>query len=142
MNVSADIGWILGASGWFIAFFVVGFTPLAAVWAVLGSLASRSEDLQSNTGPIIGIILIALFAGLFATGTALTVASYIPVVSSVAMPVRLLSGDVALWEPLVSLGLTVVAAYLLLRLGERIYQRAVMHGGTALTWRKAMKLEA
>ncbi|MPV36117.1 ABC transporter permease [Georgenia subflava] len=142
MDVAADIGWILGASGWFIAFFVVGFTALAAVWAVLGSLASRSEDLQSNTGPVITVIMVALFVGLFATGTPLAVASYVPVVSSVAMPVRLLSEDVAAWEPIVSLGVTAVVAYLLLRLGERIYQRAVMQGGTALTWRQAMRLEA
>lgn len=140
-GAASDFGWLLGASGWFIAFFVVGFTALAAVWAVLGSLASRSEDLQSNTGPITTVIMVALFAGIFAKGTWLTVASYIPVVSSVAMPVRLLDGDVAMWEPIVSLLVVLVTAYALLRLGERVYQRAVMQGGTALSWRQALKLE-
>ena len=140
-GAAADFGWLLGASGWFIAFFVVGFTALAAVWAVLGSLASRSEDLQSNTGPITTVIMVALFAGIFADGVWLTVASYVPVVSSVAMPVRMLDGDVALWEPLVSLALVIATAYALLRIGERIYQRAVMQGGTALKWRQAFKLE-
>ena len=100
-GMADDVGWILGASGWFIAFFVVGFIALAAVWAVLGSLASRSEDLQSNTGPIIGVIMVALFAGLFAQGTLLQVASFVPVVSSVAMPVRLLAEQVPLWQPVV-----------------------------------------
>ncbi|MFH5824157.1 ABC transporter permease [Georgenia sp. AZ-5] len=123
-GVAGDIGWILSASGWFIAFFVAGFAALASVWAVLGSLASRSEDLQSNTGPVIGVILVALFAGLFAEGTWLVAASYVPVISSVAMPIRMLGGDVPVWEPIVSLLVTVVAAYLLLRLGERIYQRS------------------
>ncbi|WP_127131895.1 ABC transporter permease [Georgenia sp. SYP-B2076] len=141
-GVAGDIGWILGASGWFIAFFVAGFAALASVWAVLGSLASRSEDLQSNTGPVITVIMVALFAGLFADGVWLTVASYVPVVSSVAMPIRVLGGDVPVWEPFASLVLTAVVAYLLLRLGERIYQRAVMQSGTALSWRQAMKLEA
>lgn len=140
-GAAGDFGWLLGASGWFIAFFVVGFTALAAVWAVLGSLASRSEDLQSNTGPITTVIMVALFAGIFADGVWLTVASYVPVVSSVAMPVRMLDGDVALWEPLVSLAIVIVTAYALLRIGERIYQRAVMQGGTALKWRQAFKLE-
>lgn len=140
-GAASDFGWLLGASGWFIAFFVVGFTALAAVWAVLGSLASRSEDLQSNTGPITTVIMVALFAGIFADGVWLTAASYIPVVSSVAMPVRLLDGDVALWEPVVSLLVVIITAYALLRLGERVYQRAVMQGGTALKWRQALKLE-
>lgn len=141
-GLAPDIGWILGASGWFVAFFVAGFIALAAVWAMLGSLASRSEDLQSNTGPIIGVIMVALFAGLFAQGTLLQVASFIPVVSSVAMPVRLLAEQVPLWEPIVSLLLTVVAAALLIRLGERIYQRAVMHSGSAISWRQAFRLES
>ena len=135
------LGWLLGASGWFIAFFVVGFTALAAVWAVLGSLASRSEDLQSNSGPITTVIVVALFAGLFADGVWLTIASYVPVVSSIAMPIRMLDGDVPVWEPLVSFGLSILAAYALVRLGERIYQRAVMQGGTALKWRQALKVE-
>ncbi|WP_154794055.1 ABC transporter permease [Occultella kanbiaonis] len=141
-GLAGDIGWILSASGWFIAFFVVGFTALAAVWAVLGSLASRSEDLQSNTGPIITVIMVALFVGLFAEGIWLDIASFVPVVSSVAMPIRMLAGDVPIWQGLVSLALTAVAAYGLLRLGERIYQRAVMQGGTALSWRQALKLQA
>ena len=140
-GAASDFGWLLGASGWFIAFFVVGFTALAAVWAVLGSLASRSEDLQSNTGPITTVIMVALFAGIFADGVWLTAASYVPVVSSVAMPVRLLDGDVPLWEPALSLLIVIVTAYALLRLGERVYQRAVMQGGTALKWRQALKLE-
>ena len=141
-GTAGDIGWILSASGWFIVFFIVGFTALASVFAVLGSLASRSEDLQSNTGPVLGVIMVAVFAGIFAKGTPLAVASYIPVVSSVAMPVRMLSHDLPVWEPVLSLAITAVAAYLLVRLGERVYQRAVLQGGTALTWRQALKLEA
>ena len=141
-GTAGDIGWILSASGWFIVFFIVGFTALASVFAVLGSLASRSEDLQSNTGPVLGVIMVAVFAGIFAKGTPLAVASYIPVVSSVAMPVRMLSHDLPVWEPVLSLVITAVAAYLLVRLGERVYQRAVLQGGTALTWRQALKLEA
>lgn len=141
-GLASDVGWLLGASGWFVAFFVAGFIALAAVWAVLGSLASRSEDLQSNTGPVIGVIMAALFVGLFAQGTVLQVASFVPVVSSVAMPIRLLAGQVPLWEPVLSLLLTIVAAALLIRLGERIYQRAVMHSGSAISWRQAFRLES
>src|SRR5690625_2721178 len=141
-GLASDVGWLLGASGWFVAFFVAGFIALAAVWAVLGSLASRSEDLQSNTGPVIGVIMAGLFVGLFAQGTVLQVASFVPVVSSVAMPIRLLAGQVPLWEPVLSLLLTIVAAALLIRLGERIYQRAVMHSGSAISWRQAFRLES
>ncbi|GAB3536190.1 ABC transporter permease [Arthrobacter tecti] len=134
-------GSIIPASGWFMVFFLFGFLILAAMWAVLGSLASRPEDLSSSSTPVMALIFAALFAGLFAKGQLLVVASYVPVVSSVAMPIRMLNSDVALWEPLLSLVLALAAAVALIYLGEKIYRRAVMQGGGALSLRKAMKLE-
>ncbi|MFI7578864.1 ABC transporter permease [Kocuria kalidii] len=140
-GVAADVGWILAASGWFVAFFVAGFAAQASVWAVLGSLASRSEDLQTSTGPILTVLIGALLVGLYAEGAWLTAASFVPVVSSVAMPVRMLDGGVAWWQPVLSLAVALAAAWVLLRLGERIYQRAVFQGGRSLTWREAARLE-
>ena len=140
---TADLaGTIIPASGWFLVFFLVGFLILASLWAMIGSMASRSEDLNNSSGPVLTIIIAALFAGLFAKGQLLIVASYVPVISTVAMPVRMLSGDVPLWETFLSLAVALAAAYALLRFGERIYRRAVMQSGGALTLRKAMKLEA
>ncbi len=135
-------GSIIPASGWFLLFFLVGFLILASLWAMIGSMASRSEDLNNSSGPVLTIIIVALFAGLFAKGQLLVVASYVPVISTVAMPVRMLSAEVPLWETLLSLAVALAAAYALLRFGERIYRRAVMQSGGALTLRKAMKLEA
>ncbi|MBG6181076.1 ABC transporter permease [Arthrobacter sp. CAN_A1] len=135
------VGSIIPASGWFFVFFLAGFLILAAIWAVLGSLASRAEDLTNNSTPVMGLIFAALFVGLFASGQLLVVASYVPVVSSVAMPIRVLNSPVAVWEPLLSLVIALAAAVALLHLGEKIYRRAVMQGGGALSLRKAIKLE-
>ncbi|KRF08730.1 multidrug ABC transporter permease [Arthrobacter sp. Soil782] len=135
------VGSIIPASGWFMVFFLFGFLILASMWAVLGSLASRPEDLTSSSTPVMALIFAALGAGLFASGQLLVVASYVPVVSSVAMPIRMLNSEVALWEPILSLVIALGAAAALLHLGEKIYRRAVMQGGGALSLRKAMKLE-
>lgn len=135
------VGSIIPASGWFLVFFLFGFLILASIWAVLGSLASRPEDLSSNSTPVMVLIFAALGAGLFASGQLLVVASYVPVVSSVAMPIRMLNSEVALWEPILSLVIALAAAFALLYLGEKIYRRAIMQSGGALSLRKAMKLE-
>ena len=132
---------VIAASGWFLAFFLAGFLILAAIWAALGSMASRTEDLQQSTGPVITVLVAVLFVGIYAKGTLLVVASYIPVISSVAMPIRLLSTNVPLWEPFVSLVIAVAGAWIMVLLGERIYRRAIMQTGSALSWRKALKLE-
>ena len=132
---------VIATSGWFLAFFLAGFLILAAVWAALGAMASRTEDLQQSTGPVIMVLVAVLFTGMYAKGSLLVAASYIPVVSSVAMPIRLLSSDVPLWEPIASLAVAIAAAWAMVLLGERIYRRAIMQTGSALSWRKALKLE-
>ncbi|MBH0777068.1 ABC transporter permease [Nocardia bovistercoris] len=130
-----------GAGGWFIVFFVVGFLALAALWAVAGSLATRSEDLQATTTPLSIIVMLVLFAGIFLTGTGRVVASYVPVVSIVAMPSRLAEGSAAWWEPLVALALMAAAAYGIVLVGEKIYRRSLMQTGGRLTIRQALAVQ-
>src|SRR5690625_3498806 len=56
-DLTVDVAWLASASGWFVAFFAAGFMALAAIWAVLGAMASRSADLQSSTAPVTGLLL-------------------------------------------------------------------------------------
>ncbi|WP_073707900.1 ABC transporter permease [Glutamicibacter sp. 0426] len=135
------LGIVTQVAGWFVVFFFGGFLLLAGIWAALGSLATRTEDLQQSSGPVVGLLMAVLFIGLYAKGSFLVVASYIPIVSSAAMPIRLLSGEVAIWEPVLSLAILLAACWIVLLFAERIYRRAVMHTGGALTLRKALKLE-
>lgn len=142
MGLTDDFGWAFAASGWFIAFFVVGFAAQATIWAGLGALASRTEDLNTNTGPILTVLIVAMFAGIAAQGPWLAVASYVPIMSSIAMPARLIEGEAAIWEPFVALLVCLIFGWVMLRISEKVYQRAVFQGGRALTWRQALKLEA
>ncbi|MEV0340663.1 ABC transporter permease [Nocardia sp. NPDC050713] len=132
---------IAGAAGWFIVFFVVGFLALASFWAVAGALATRSEDLQSTAMPMSMLIMIVLFAGIFLTGTWRVIASYVPVVSIVAMPSRLAEGTAAWWEPFVSLLLMAVGIYGIVLIAEKIYRRSLMQTQGRLTMRQALAVE-
>jgi len=121
---------VLGLVGapvlWFVLYFLLGFTALACVWAVAGSVATRNEDLQSTTAPLLVVLLAVLYLGIFGGGWLLVVASYVPVASTVAMPARLVTGEVAWWEPVVSVALVLVAAALLVRLGASLYERSLL----------------
>ncbi|HJX78049.1 ABC transporter permease [Glutamicibacter sp.] len=135
------LGVVSQVAGWFVVFFLGGFLVLAGIWATLGALASRTEDLQQSSGPVIGVLMAVLFIGIYAKGGFLVIASYVPIVSSVAMPIRLLSGEISLVEPIISLAITLATCWFTILFAERIYRRAVMHTGGALTLRKALKLE-
>ncbi len=52
-----------------------------------------------------------------------TVVSMLPIVSTMLMPSRLAEGDVPVWQLVVAIATTVVAAVLLVRAGARVYER-------------------
>lgn len=124
---------------WFLVFFLVGFLSLACVWAVAGSLASRSEDLQSTTMPMTFLLVIVLFAGISASGTWLVISSYVPVISTITMPLRLMDGTASWWEAAISLAITMVFAFSTVVVGERLYRRSVMQTGGRLTLRQTLR---
>jgi len=69
----------------------------------------------------------------------LDVASQVPVLSAIVMRGRLAYDDVALWEILLSLGLNVVAAVLLVRLGARIYDHNLMQTSRKIGFGEALR---
>ena len=128
---------ISGPVAWFLAFFVAGFLALACLWAVAGALASRTEDLQSTSMPLTMLILVIFFGGLMLDGRAVTVASYIPPISAVLMPKRIIEGGVAWWEPLLALGLLAAFALVTVVVAERVYRRALLQTQGQISLRQA-----
>ncbi|QLY33650.1 ABC transporter permease [Nocardia huaxiensis] len=138
---SAQLGQIGSAAAWFIIFFVVGFLALASLWAVAGALATRTEDLQSTSTPLSILIMAVLFAGIFLSGKALTIASYVPIVSTVAMPSRIAEGTAAWWEPIPALLITAAFTYAVVMIAEKLYRRSLMQTQSRLTLRQALAVE-
>jgi ABC-2 type transport system permease protein len=129
-------------AGWFVVFFVLGFVALAGLWAVAGSLATRQEDLGSTTLPGQMILMIPFFFSVFAGSSAKTVASFVPIASSMSMPGRMLTEDVPVWQPLVAIALLLAATVLIVRMGARLYERTLLQTGRRLGYREALALEA
>ena len=64
-------------------------------------------------------------------------ASYVPPFSFVLMPMRILEGDAALWEPFVALGLLLAAMAATVVLAERLYRRALLQTQGRVTLKQA-----
>lgn len=126
-----------GPTAWFLAFFFAGFVALACLWAVAGSLASRTEDLQATSTPLTMLMLVMFFGGLSLDGRGQVIASFVPPVSAVVMPKRILAGGVEWWEPLLALGLLAAFAAVSVWIGERLYRRALMQTGGRVSLRQA-----
>ena len=137
------IGQVLGASGWFLLFFLLGFIMLACLWAVAGSLAARVEDLNSTTIVMQVLVIVPFFAAIFAIdpGPTQRVLSYIPFTAPLLMPARVVLGNAEQWEPPLAAAIVLVTAVLFVLLGARLYEGSVLHTSSRLkalqAWRGA-----
>lgn len=129
------------STGVFFAFFLCGFALLAMLFAVSGALGSRVEDLQSTTTPVtLAVIFLVILPTTITSGIWQIVMSYAPITSVVAMPSRVAGAEAAWWEVLLSLGITLASAYLVLRIASRLYARSALHSGEPLNLKKAFQL--
>jgi ABC-2 type transport system permease protein len=119
--------WVLAPFG---VFFVGGFMLYALLYAALGSMASRTEDVQQVTGPMIFIGLGGYFAAFIGLNTPeaawVKLISLIPFFSPYMLPMRLLIASVQPWEWVVAAVLMAVFLLGALWIAARIYSAGVL----------------
>lgn len=129
-----------GAVAWYLLFFVAGFLALACIWAMAGSMCTRNEDLQQTSQPLIWVLILAYMAAFLAEGTIRSVLSYVPIVSSILMPARIVEGTAQWYDLVGALALNLLFAFVTVLLGERVYRRALLQTQGRLSYREALKL--
>src|SRR5215216_2274445 len=77
---------------------------------------------------------IPFFFSAFAGERANAVASFVPIASSMAMPGRMLTQDVPVWEPLPAILILLAATVLIIRVGARLYERTLLQTGRRLDY--------
>lgn len=124
-------------------FFVGGFGLYATLYAALGSTASRQEDVQNITGPMI-IVGVAGYLISFAALNApdadwVKVLSFVPFFSPYLIPTRMVLGQIAPWEIGLSFALLLIGAFIALWAAGRIYSAGVLlygqKAGLRAVWR-------
>ena len=114
----------------FGAFFMGGFLLYSILYAAVGSMVSRQEDVQAAASPL----MIVAMAGYFVSFSALNgidqgwvgILSLIPFFSPYLMPARILLGDPSAWEIALSIGLLAAALVGALWVAARIYSAGVL----------------
>lgn len=133
-------GDLVGPVLWFIPLFIIGFVMMASMFAAAAALVSRNEDLQTVLQPMTWLVMLPYLGVAFggSNETFMTVLSYIPFSSPIALPVRIFMGGVAWWEPVVSVALLVATTVVVILLGARVYDRGLLHMGKPMAWRQAI----
>lgn len=129
------------AVGWFLPFYAIGFVMLAMLWAAVGALAARQQDLQSVSLPVQFAVMVPfiLVVALQGNTAAIKVMAYVPLSAPIAMPVRVFGGHAAWWEPFVALLILVATAAATLLLGSRLYEGSLLRTNGRTSWVTAWK---
>ncbi|MDQ2729896.1 MAG: ABC transporter permease, partial [Actinomycetota bacterium] len=123
---------------------VLGFLFYGFLFAAGGSLASRTEDMQSVGLPL----QIPLFVGYFVAFSALgsgsvsplvQVLAYLPPTAPLDMPVVAAAGAAGALQVVLSMAITVVGIVVAARVSATIFGRAILHTGTRLKAREVLR---
>ena len=130
-----------------LLWFVLGYFLYAILFAAAGSLVSRQEEVQSAVFPITMLAIISwllaigvltpMFDGtpMSSTGVAL---SLVPFFAPVLMPTGVATGDIAPWQAVLGVALTLVTSAAATWLAARIYANSVLRLGARVKLRDAL----
>jgi len=131
---------VLGA---FAVLFILGFTLYSLMYAAIGSLVSRQEDVQSATSPLMVLIMAGYFISVFGLQAIdepwVKVASFVPFFSPYLMLARVSSGHVEAWEFALSVALLFASCVVALYVAARIYSAGVLLYGQRVGLREILK---
>ncbi len=115
-----------------VLFFVLGYFLYAFLYGALGSLANRSEDVNTLSMPVTFLFLIGFFVVLFSMmgdgvdSGLMKFCSYFPFTSPMAMFCRVAMGNVPLWGVILSVVLLLAATVLVGLLCSAVYRLGVL----------------
>ncbi|TMW74021.1 ABC transporter permease [Alteribacter natronophilus] len=114
-------------------FFLLGYLFYATISAVLGSLVSRTEEVNIVITPLTLIVVVAFLISMFGINAPespiITGTSYIPFFTPMVMFLRVGMTDLPVWELAAGMGIMVISIVLLALAGARIYKGGVLMYG-------------
>ncbi len=137
-------GLSLGLLAVLFIYFVLGFMLYATLYAAVGSLVSRQEDVQNALGPLTFVFMAAYIGSIFALNFPdanwVVVLSYIPFFSPTMMLVRVGFGSLAWWEIPLNILIMLVTIIVMVFLASRVYRAGVLMYGQKPTFGKVLRL--
>jgi ABC-2 type transport system permease protein len=116
-----------------VTFFLLGYFLFATMFAGVGSIVSRTEDLGQAVMPITMMMALGFYVAMFGLtrpdSTLIVVCSFIPFFSPFMMLMRIGLSEPAWWEIALSLGILIGSTLFLGWLSAKIYRAGVLMYG-------------
>lgn len=119
------------------------FVAYSLLAGILASMTTNIEDFQQLQTPIIVISLLgyylAMMASLFKGAVFIKVLAFVPLISAILSPSLLVLGQIGIIEVLISILISILFNYLLIKYGLKIYKVGILNYSTTGLWKKMFK---
>lgn len=136
-SLSPDVVWLM------VFYYLAGYILYMFIFAAVGSMVSRVEDVQNVTMPILMIIMVSMAIPLFsftgALGGVIRFASIFPLTSFMTMPPRYLMMIVSSTDLILSIALLIVSVVFFAYLSIQIYRWGSLYYGNKISLFKVIK---
>lgn len=109
---------------------IIGILSYIILASILGSITARIEDINQSLMPMTLISMIAFYISFFSimnTDTLLVkITSFIPLLSPFVMFVRASTPDVAIWEIVLSMVISIITIFILLWVAVHSYKDTIL----------------
>jgi ABC-2 type transport system permease protein len=116
-----------------LVYFILGFLLYATLFAAIGALVKRQDEVQNAVAPISMLLVAGYIVSFFGIYTPdalwIKVISYVPFWTPTTMLVRIASAGVAPWEIAFTVVLMIVAIIVCAFIAGRIYRAGVLMYG-------------
>ena len=127
----------------FAVFGLIGYIFYAFIYAALGALVSKTEDIGKSIGSINFVFVIGFFIALFGLmnpdNVIVKVASYVPFTSCMTIVTRVALGSISIMEMIVSALILIVSTLLVGVLASKIYRMGTLRYGNPIKLTHAIK---
>ncbi len=116
-----------------LVYFILGFLLYATLFAAMGALVKRQDEVQNAVAPLTFLLVIGYIVSYFGVyspdATWMKVISYVPFWTPTTMLVRIGASGVAWWEIPFTIALMIVAIFVCAVISARIYRFGVLMYG-------------
>ncbi len=130
-----------------LVFFILGYFLYSFIYGALGSLATRTEDINVSIMPVTMIFVVAFMIVMFSMSsgnidsTLMKIVSYVPFTSPMAMLARITMGEVPVIGIAASITILIASTIGIGYLSAKIYQMGVLLYGKTLKITELIKIK-
>ncbi len=122
---------------WALLYFAGGFMMFSALFAACGALTDSNNENQQYMTILMMFVLASMYIGMYAVDHPMSVmaqvCAYFPLTSPTVGAVNAITGEVPVWNSILSLIVLYVCAYGAIAIGGKIYASSMLLRGSSLT---------